>query len=230
MTNTSVQNIFNRIAPVYDQINDLLSLGQHRIWKLMAIKWVNPQVGNRGLDLCCGSGDLTQQLAEQIGKSGLVYGVDFSQEMLTIADKKHHEGDNHYPIKWIEADVLNLPFADNYFDCAVMGYGLRNVVNIPQCLAEIYRVLKPDTKVAILDFHKPYNYSLRSFQQWYLDNLVVPVAKQFGLTEEYAYIQPSLDKFPTGREQVKLGYEAGFTQAVHYPIAGGMMGVLVLTK
>ena len=94
----------------------------------------------------------------------------------------------------------------------------------------MHRVLKPNAKAAILDFHRPNNSTLRSFQQWYLDNLVVPTAKQFGLTEEYAYISPSLDKFPTGSEQVQLARQAGFTAATHYPIAGGMMGVLVITK
>ncbi|NER78260.1 MAG: bifunctional demethylmenaquinone methyltransferase/2-methoxy-6-polyprenyl-1,4-benzoquinol methylase, partial [Leptolyngbya sp. SIO1D8] len=84
-------------------------------------------------------------------------------------------------------------------------------------------------RVAILDFCQPQNPWLRQFQQWYLDNVVVPTAEQWGLTEEYAYISPSLDRFPIGAKQVQLGLAAGFTTAVHYPIAGGLMGVLVLT-
>jgi demethylphylloquinol methyltransferase len=111
-----------------------------------------------------------------------------------------------------------------------MGYGLRNVTDIPRSLAELHRVLKTDAKVAILDFHRPSNSLVHRFQQWYLAAIVVPKAAQLGMTNEYAYLNPSLDRFPTGSEQIELGLAAGFSQAIHYPIASGMMGVLVLTK
>jgi demethylmenaquinone methyltransferase/2-methoxy-6-polyprenyl-1,4-benzoquinol methylase len=182
------------------------------------------------LDVCCGSGDLAQLLARQVGTTGHVYGVDFSPGQLAIAQQRV---EGRYPplsISWIEADALDLPFQDNYFDGATMGYGLRNVTDIPHCLKELYRVLKPGAKAAILDFHRPTQQSVRAFQQWYLETVVVPVAEQLGLINEYAYIAPSLERFPTGPEQVKLAQKAGFTTATHYPIAIGMMGVLVLTK
>lgn len=227
---TEIRAIFDRIAPVYDSFNDRLSLAQHRIWKQMAIKWSNPGPGDTCLDLCCGSGDLALMLARQLGTAGKVFGVDFSPQQLARASERMQ---NHYPplsITWIEADALNLPFPNHHFDCATMGYGLRNVTDIPRCLDELHRVLKPGAKAAILDFHRPSDPALRSFQQWYLDNIVVPTAKDFGLTEEYAYIGPSLDKFPTGPEQVQLARQAGFAPATHYQIAGGMMGVLVIAK
>ncbi|GAC1467570.1 MAG: bifunctional demethylmenaquinone methyltransferase/2-methoxy-6-polyprenyl-1,4-benzoquinol methylase UbiE [Chamaesiphon sp.] len=229
-SSSQIQEIFNHIAPVYDQLNDWLSLGQHRIWKRMAAKWSDATSGDVCLDVCCGSGDLAQQLARQVGATGEVFGVDFSPEQLAIA---RHRCQSQYPIppiSWVEADALNLPFDDNFFDAATMGYGLRNVTDIPQCLQELHRVLKPSAKAAILDFHRPSSLVARTFQQWYLENLVVPVAQQFGLTKEYAYLAPSLDRFPTGKEQVHLAINAGFANATHYPIAGGMMGVLVITK
>ena len=111
-----------------------------------------------------------------------------------------------------------------------MAYGLRNLTDIPQGLSELHRVIKPDAKAAILDFHAPTNPVVRQFQQWYLANIVVPTAERFGLSEEYAYISPSVDRFPSGPRQVELAKAAGFAQATHYPIAGGMMGVLVATK
>jgi demethylmenaquinone methyltransferase/2-methoxy-6-polyprenyl-1,4-benzoquinol methylase len=230
MSSSEIRAIFDRIAPVYDQLNDWLSLGQHRIWKQMAVKWSNASHGDTCIDLCCGSGDLALRLARQVGATGYVYGVDFSPQQLAIAQERSQHQYPHPPISWVEADVLNLPFDDNKFDAATMGYGLRNVTDIPRSLKELHRVLKPGAKAAILDFHRPSNSHLRGFQQWYLDTLVVPVAQQLGLTEEYAYISPSLDRFPTGPEQVELARQAGFAAPTHYPIAGGMMGVLVVKK
>jgi len=230
MTSTEIRTIFDRIAPVYDQLNDWLSLGQHRIWKQMAVKWSNASPGDTCLDLCCGSGDLALRLARQVGTTGYVYGVDFSPQQLAIAQKRSQQQYPHPPISWVEADVLDLPFTDNYFDAATMGYGLRNVIDIPRSLKELHRVLKPGAKAAILDFHRPSNLYLRAFQQLYLDKIVVPVADHLGLTEEYAYISPSLERFPTGQEQVALAHQAGFSTAIHYPIANDMMGVLVITK
>jgi demethylmenaquinone methyltransferase/2-methoxy-6-polyprenyl-1,4-benzoquinol methylase len=223
-----IRDIFNRIAPVYDQLNDWLSLGQHRIWKEMTVKWSAAKPGDTCLDLCCGTGDLTFRLARYVGVNGKVYGMDFSCNLLETAKQRCQI---YYPqpaIDWIEADVLNLPFDNNQFDAITMGYGLRNVKDIPRSLQEIHRVLKPGGKAAILDFHRPDNGIFRAFQKWYLDNLVVPLATNLGVKEEYAYISCSLDHFPTGRQQVEIARQAGFTNATHYPISNGMMGVLVI--
>ncbi|AUC60108.1 demethylmenaquinone methyltransferase MenG [Cyanobacterium sp. HL-69] len=228
-TDKEIQNIFNNIAPIYDQMNNWLSFGVHHIWKKMAVKWSNAHPHHQGLDLCCGTGDLTFLLAKQI-THGEVYGVDFSPQLLAVAQEKQQQKPLMNNITWLEGDVLTLPFNDNTFDCATMGYGLRNVVNIPLALEEIYRVLKPNSKIAILDFHRPSDSLLAQAQKWYLDNIVVNMAQYFGSTAEYAYINPSLDRFPCGEEQIKLGKKAGFHSVVHYPLAGGIMGVLVLTK
>ncbi len=229
MTN-QISALFDKIAPVYDQLNDWFSLGQHRVWKEMTVKWSDAKPGHHCLDLCCGSGDIALRLARHVGKTGKVYGVDFSPNLLAIAQERSQKLYPPISIKWIEADVLNLPFEDNQFDAATMGYGLRNVIDIPRSLQELYRVLKPGAKAAILDFHRPNNQQLRAFQQWYLDNCVLPIATNVGLKEEYAYISPSLERFPIGREQVELARQVGFASVTHYPIANGMMGVLVVNK
>jgi demethylmenaquinone methyltransferase/2-methoxy-6-polyprenyl-1,4-benzoquinol methylase len=225
-----VRDLFDRIAPVYDQLNQLLSLGQHRIWKQMAVKWSGAKAGDRCLDLCCGSGDLALMLAEKVGRQGQVFGVDFSAAQLAIAHQRTEHHWSRLPITWLEGDALDIPFPDNQFDAATMGYGLRNVTDIPRCLQQFHRVLKPGARAAILDFNRSTNPQIQRFQGWYLDAIVVPVARQFGLTEEYAYIAPSLERFPTGQEQIQLAQQAGFSTATHYPIAGSTMGVLVVCK
>ena len=222
-----VKAIFARIAPQYDYFNFWLSLGQHQVWKAMAVKWSGAKPGDRLLDVCCGSGDLAFQAAKTVGIKGQVVGLDFCDELLAIAAQRHQQKYPQFSLQWQQGDALKLPFADQSFDAATMGYGLRNVGDIPQALRELARVLKPSSKVAILDFHCPQNSFVQDFQRWYLANIVVPLAQRWQLTEEYAYLQPSLDRFPTGSEQIKLALKSGFAQAVHYPIANGLMGVLV---
>lgn len=227
---TTIQGIFNRIAPQYDALNEWISLGQHRIWKKMAVKWSGVTSGDRVLDVCCGSGDLTLLLAKTVGIYGQTIGLDFATQQLAIAAKKQARTCPHLDIHWQEGDALHLPYPENHFDGITMGYGLRNVVDIPRALGELQRVLKPGKKVAILDFHRPEDPSKQVFQQWYLNHFVVPLAEQFQLTHEYAYIQPSIERFPSGKEQEKLAKATGFREAVHYGIVGDMMGVLVAIK
>lgn len=225
-----IQSLFDRIAPVYDELNQSLSLGFHRVWKRMAVLWSEAKAGDRCLDVCCGSGDLALLLAHEVGRGGQVVGVDFSAPQLAIAQQRAEQANLGAVVQWQQADALALPIEDASFDAATMGYGLRNLVDISQGLAELRRVLKPGAKAAILDFHRPSSALMQQFQQWYLNQVVIPAAERCGLPQEYAYIGPSLERFPTGPAQVDLALAAGFSQAVHYPIFGGMMGVLVATR
>lgn len=224
-----IQALFNRIAPVYDRLNDQLSFGLHRIWKWMAVKWSGAKPGDRCLDLCCGSGDVSLLLAQVVGPGGRVFGVDFAEALLAAAAQRSLRYRPAPPIDWVQGDALHLDFADNSFDAATLSYGLRNVTDIPRCLGELHRVLKPGAKAAILDMHRPDNAALRRFQQWFLDQQVVPAADRLGVIADYAYINPSIERFPRGPEQEQLARAAGF-HAIHHPIAGGMMGILVVTK
>lgn len=228
----SVRALFNRIAPVYDRLNDRLSFGLHRVWKQMAVSWCQPRDGAIALDICCGSGDLARLLAKHIGPSGHVTGLDFARSQLEWAQQKTQLIPSLQaamaPITWVEGDAISLPFNDNQFDVVTMGYGLRNVPDIAKSLQEIHRVLKSGARASILDFHRPEHPIMQTLQHIYLEQIVVPAARQLGVEAEYAYILPSLERFPNGHQQVALAYDAGFSSAVHYAIAGGMMGVLVV--
>ncbi|MEO0868118.1 MAG: bifunctional demethylmenaquinone methyltransferase/2-methoxy-6-polyprenyl-1,4-benzoquinol methylase UbiE [Cyanobacteria bacterium J06642_11] len=225
-----IRDLFDRIAPVYDDLNQSLSFGLHTVWKQMAVDWSGAQPGMNVLDVCCGSGDLALLLARRVGPDGQVTGADFAVEQLAIAAQRAAAKGASAYTRWVEADALKLPFEAEQYDALTMGYGLRNLVDIPTGLKELNRVLKPGAKAAVLDFHRPSAEWVQKFQQWYLDTIVVPTANRCGLTEEYAYIGPSVDRFPVGPAQVSLALAAGFTQAKHYPLLGGMMGVLVAQK
>ncbi|KAJ7943675.1 2-phytyl-1,4-beta-naphthoquinone methyltransferase, chloroplastic [Quillaja saponaria] len=226
------QELFNRIAPVYDNLNDLLSLGQHRIWKRMAVSWSGAKMGDCVLDLCCGSGDLAFLLSEKAGSNGKVTGLDFSKEQLVVASSRQHSlaKSCFKNIEWVEGDALDMPYSDGYFDAITMGYGLRNVVDKRHAMKEILRVLKAGSRVSILDFNKSNKPLTASIMEWMIDNVVVPVATGYGLAEEYRYLKSSIKEFLTGEELEKLALEVGFSSARHYEISGGLMGNLVAKK
>ncbi|KAF9624796.1 hypothetical protein IFM89_014084 [Coptis chinensis] len=231
-SNEQRQALFNRISPVYDNLNDLLSLGQHRIWKRMAVSWSGANKGDHVLDLCCGSGDLAFLLSEKVGLQGKVIGYDFSEDQLLVASSRKDLQLKacHSIIEWLEGDALDLPFPETCFDAITVGYGLRNLVDKPKAIKEIYRVLKPGSKVSILDFNKSALPVTTSIQEWMIDNVVVPVASNYGLAKEYEYLKSSIREFLTGRELEMLALETGFSRAKHYEIGGGLMGNLVATR
>ncbi|KMS97399.1 hypothetical protein BVRB_6g155480 [Beta vulgaris subsp. vulgaris] len=226
------QALFNRIAPVYDNLNDVLSLGQHRIWKRMAVSWTGAKRGDSTLDICCGSGDLAFLLSEKVGLDGQVMGLDFSSDQLLVASSRQQESSTpcYKNIEWLEGDALNLPFRDDYFDAITMGYGLRNVMDKERAMQQIFRVLKPGCKASILDFNKSREPITSLIQEWMIDSIVVPVATGFGLAEEYKYLKSSIQEFLTGKELEQLAFAVGFSDAKFYEIAGGLMGNLVVTR
>ncbi|KAK9820811.1 hypothetical protein WJX74_007673 [Apatococcus lobatus] len=229
------KQMFNRIAPVYDQMNNVLSLGQHWVWKQMAVKWSRAGGGQRVLDVCTGSGDIAFLLAQAVGPTGEVVGLDFAQDMLDDAAGREEDrvlsvSERSAPMQWVPGDALQLPFDDSSFGAATMGYGLRNVTDIPRALRELYRVLEPGASVAVLDFNNNPNPLVDGFQEFALANAVVPLARAFDVAEDYEYLRPSIKRFPTGYQQEQLAYQAGFAMAVHYSIGFGLMGCLVATK
>jgi demethylmenaquinone methyltransferase/2-methoxy-6-polyprenyl-1,4-benzoquinol methylase len=198
------------------------------------VQWCRASPGQAALDVCCGSGDIALRLASAVGASGSVTGLDFAAAQLAVAAKREEPllsgGANRAAVRWVEGDACALPFADDSFDAATCGYGLRNVVDIPGALAQLRRVLRPGATAALLDFNNSESPVARAVQTAALDNLVVPLARMAGVAAEYEYLAPSIAAFPTGRQQVALAKAAGFSSAVHYELAGGLMGVLVATK
>ena len=227
-----VRELFDSIAPRYDQLNDLLSLGLHRLWKRRAIAWLRPRPGQRLLDLCCGTGDLALVLAEKVRPGGHVLGMDAAAEPLRLALERSMR-QPWLPVGWQQGDALATGLPDGSLDGAVMAYGLRNLADPALGLAELRRVLKPGGRAAVLDFNRadPSTWAgavQQGFQRAYLRGLVVPAARALGLPEQYAYLEQSLQRFPTGIEQERLARESGFASAHHRLLAGGQMGLLEL--
>ena len=223
----SRQQLFNSISSVYDDLNDRFSFGLHRVWKRMAVKWCKARPGDIVLDSCCGSGDIAQILSNVVGKQGKVIGLDFSRDMLVDAKSRDKRNSN---IEWVQGDALELPYADEYFDAATMGYGLRNVSDIPRALRELHRVLRKGGCVAILDFNNSDNEVVDGIQEFFLESLVVPAAEAEGVGDQYKYLRPSIKKYPHGKALERLASQSGFESARYYEIGLGLMGCLVCQK
>lgn len=224
----AVRELFEDIAPRYDALNDLLSLGLHRLWKRQVVQRLRPTPGQRLVDLCCGTGDLALVLAERVRPGGLVLGLDAAAAPLELA-RARSARQPWLPLEWRQGDALATGLPDGWADGASMAYGLRNLADPAAGLRELRRLLRPGGRAVLLDFNRPPEGGLPArFQRLYLRQVVVPAARSFGLEEHYAYLESSLARFPTAPELVELARLAGFGSVRHQPLAAGLMGLLDL--
>jgi demethylmenaquinone methyltransferase/2-methoxy-6-polyprenyl-1,4-benzoquinol methylase len=238
----AVRELFEAIAPRYDQLNDLLSFGLHRLWKRQAVAWLQPRPGQRLVDLCCGTGDLALVLAQKLRPGGLVLGLDLAEAPLALARGRALRLP-WLPVEFQRGDAMATGLADGWADGAAMAYGLRNLADPGAGVRELRRLLRPGGRAAVLDFNRPVAVAaaagrpgvspltaaaLAEFQRQYLRRLVVPLAAWVGLPEQYAYLEASLARFPSGPEQEELARDAGFRYGRHRPLVGGLMGLLEL--
>lgn len=178
-----VKDLFAAVAPRYDLINDLQSLGLHRHWKRRLLQLAAGQPGERALDLCCGTGDVALAFARQ----GLeVAGLDFSEPMLAVAEKRFQtqnlKSKFSRPVQFLWGDAQQIPFPDNSFDIVTISYGLRNLADWETGLREIRRVARPGGRLLVLDFGKPDNALWRGLYFTYLKRCVPLMGKLFSAT------------------------------------------------
>ena len=218
-----VQALFSKIAPRYDVINDLQSLGLHRYWKRRLLALAGPLSGRHVLDLCCGTGDVAFRFAR---RGAQVVGVDFSGPMLSIAQQRNLR--EHASIEWVNADALRLPFKNGQFDVVTISYGLRNLADFERGLREMHRVTRPGGRLLILDFGKPPNPLLRAGYAAYLRFWVPLFGRCFcGDRSTYSYILESLQHYPAqlgiadllsklGCANIQIVNLLGGTMSIHY--------------
>ncbi len=223
----AIEEMFNSISSKYDFLNDIFSFGLHRLWKRKLLDILNPTFGEKWIDLCCGTGDMSILLAKYMNSPENITGIDSASQALLVARKRSKQ--NYSSIEWINGDVLETNFTSNQFDGLLMAYGLRNLSSSYAGLREAFRILKPGGRAGILDFRSFEGSSLKGlFQKIYLSIYVVPIASLFGLGKEYSYIKKSLVNFPSGEKQIHLALSAGFKKAKYQTLAMGQMGILLL--
>jgi demethylmenaquinone methyltransferase/2-methoxy-6-polyprenyl-1,4-benzoquinol methylase len=207
--------MFDRIAPVYDAMNRLMTAGLDVRWRRRAAGSV-VRSGDRVLDAACGTGDLA--LADAAAGAREVVGVDFSPRMLERARRKSAA------IEWVEADLLALPFADGSFDAATIGFGIRNVVELERALRELRRILRPGGRLAVLEITQPRGLLRPFFKVWF-DRLVPLIGRALPAGSAYAYLPASVRRFPRAEELAQLLSRTGFDE-VRFELLGGSVVAL----
>lgn len=225
-----VQLLFSRIARRYDRINDWMSWGLHRRWKSTLVRLAAPRAGEKGLDLCCGTGDVARLVASGDPGGGKleVVGLDFTREMLEIARSVTPES---MPVSFREGDALNLPFSDASFDIVTCAYGLRNLADLDRGLKEAHRVLRPEGRLASLEFGRPTHPLLAALYFAYL-RLALPLFGRlfFDDSHTYGYIFASVSRFPGQQELAQKMRAAGFEKVEVHDLLGGTMGICIARK
>ncbi len=225
-----ISNIFNEVSYKYDFFNNLFSLGLHFLWKRKLISLLNPKNGEEWADLCCGTGDMTFLLNELVTPSGKVFGIDISEKLLRIAQRKSNNLVRTV-IYWEKKDIFDLDTQIRKFDGICMSYGLRNLKNVEDGIQKVFSLLKDNGRAGFLDFNHSKNNSLSSiFQKIYLRFIVVPISGLFNLKEEYSYIENSIKDFPKGTKLMYIAKKIGFKEVKYKTLFGGQMGLLLLKK
>lgn len=224
-----VREMFSRLARRYDLVNDVMSLGMHRRWKRDTVRLglMSPARPLKWLDLCCGTGDMAF-LAERMAgpRPTRVAGLDFTLPMLAVARQRRRADGSR--ASFVQGDALGLPFCDRSFDVVTVGYGLRNLADLPRGLSEMRRVLAPRGRAVVLDFGKPDNPAASALYWGFLKTVMPLMGWLFhGDPDTYAYIPASLERYPAQRGVEKLMREAGFVNVGYENRLLGTMGINV---
>jgi demethylmenaquinone methyltransferase / 2-methoxy-6-polyprenyl-1,4-benzoquinol methylase len=206
--------MFDRIAPVYDAMNRVMTAGLDRRWRRLTARSV-AMPGSRVLDACCGTGDLAIACAEE---GAAVTGLDFSERMLERARRKAPE------LEWVSGDALDLPFEDGAFDGATVGFGVRNVADLDRGLRELRRVLRPGGRVGILEITRPRGVLAPFYRLWF-DGIVPLLGKLLPGGSAYTYLPASVRRFPGPDELAEMMRGAGFADVQYRLLAGGIVAL-----
>ena len=215
LTPDAVRTMFDRIAPVYDAMNHVMTAGLDRRWRRETARAV-VSPGDRVLDACCGTGDLA--LADLRAGGARVTGLDFSEQMLERARAKSSA------VEWVQGDALALPFADDSFDAATVGFGVRNLDDLESGLRELRRVLRPGGRVGILEITRPRGV-LRPFYKLWFDGLVPLAGKLLPGGSAYTYLPASVRRFPEAKDFAELMRSTGFDHVGYRLFAGGIVAL-----
>ncbi len=217
-----VQNVFDQVYDQYDLMNDIMSLGVHRLWKKNLINMMNPSFNQNLIDVACGTGDIAKTYLKTVNHNAHITCVDPNKGMV----KKGKEKLNKYKnLNWIISSAENLPIKNDKFDFYTISFGLRNTKNIKKSLEEAYRVLKPGGRYLCLEFSKIQNSTLEILYKNY-SNLIPSIGKLIvGDKKPYEYLIRSIENFLNQDELVELMQECKFDKCTYRNLSGGIVSI-----
>ena len=217
-----VQNVFDQVYNNYDLMNDLMSLGIHRLWKKNLIHMMNPSPNQKLIDVACGTGDIAKIYLNYTNKDSNVTCVEPNKSMIKKGKGKLI---NYRNLKWINATAESLPLTENLYDFYTISFGLRNTKNLNSALSEAYRVLKPGGRFLCLEFSKIQNESLNFIYKNY-SKLIPSLGKLIiGKKEPYEYLIKSIDDFLNQEELIELMKKNNFKKCTYRNLTGGIVSI-----
>lgn len=221
-----VGEVFHSVANKYDLMNDLMSLGIHRVWKKITLDFAAVKPGQQILDLAGGTGDLAKVMTKQVGKQGQVVLADINSSMLEMGRERLTNAGILQNIRYVQANAECLPFADNSFHCITIAFGLRNVTQIQIALESMFRVLKPGGQLLILEFSKPVLPGLKPIYDQYSFKVLPALGKLIANdAESYQYLAESIRMHPDQNTLKQMLETAGFENCKYHNLTGGIVAV-----
>ena len=221
-----VRGVFDSVAPSYDIMNDVMSFGIHRIWKWITVNMAAARCGHRVLDLAGGTGDLGLQFARKVGEHGQVVLADINDSMLKVGRDRLTNKGIVGNVRYVQANAECLPFPDNYFDIITIAFGLRNVTDKDAALRSMQRVLKPGSRLLVLEFSKPVHKLLAQLYDHYSFSLLPKMGELIAKdAASYQYLAESIRKHPDQETLKGMMIDAGLERCDYTNMTGGIVAV-----
>ncbi len=226
-----VRDVFHSVSQNYDLMNDLMSLGMHRLWKKFTVELSHVRHGQCVLDLAGGSGDLTRLISKKVGLKGKIFLADINAAMLAVGRDRLFDRGIYQNIQFVQANAECLPFSKDTFHCIMIAFGLRNVTDKSAALRSMFEVCKPGGKIMVLEFSAPTMPGLKPIYDWYSFQ-VLPKIGRFVAKDEasYQYLAESIRMHPNQDILKNMIEEAGFEDCRYHNLSGGIVALHVAYK